>query len=106
MKNSIIDSFKSKIVIKISGRNIDNFINRLIKNHINIISMDYINYKEINICLYEKDYEKVLKLKSIYDVEEIDYSGLIKIKKLINYNKILLLSIMLGIALIYTLRPH
>ena len=103
MKNSIIDSFKSKIVIKISGRNIDNFINRLIKNHINIISMDYINYKEINICLYEKDYEKVLKLKSIYDVEEIDYSGLIKIKKLINYNKILLLSIMLGIALIYTL---
>ena len=73
MKNSIIDSFKSKIVIKISGRNIDNFINRLIKNHINIISMDYINYKEITIAKnndHNKKYE-ILLIK-LFEDENVD----------------------------------
>ena len=62
MKNNIIDIFKNKIVIKVTGKKIDSFINRIIKHEINILSMDYINRNEINIKIYEKDYEKILSI--------------------------------------------
>jgi len=103
MKNNIIDIFKNKIVLKVTGRKIDSFINRLLKNNINIIDMNYINDKEINIKIYEKDYENLLKIKSIYDIDIKGYSGLIRVKKVINYNKVLIFSILLGFALIYSL---
>lgn len=103
MKNNIINIFKNKIVLKVTGRKIDSFINRLLKNNINILDMEYINDKEINIKIYEKDYEDLLKIKSIYDIDIKGYSGLIKVRKIINYNKILIISIVLGLVLIYSL---
>ena len=48
MKNNIINIFKNKIVLKVTGRKIDSFINRLLKNNINILDMEYINDKEIS----------------------------------------------------------
>ena len=103
MKNNIIDIFKNKLVLRVTGRRIDSFINRLIKNNINILSMDYVGRDEINIKIYEKDYEDILKIKSIYDINIQGYNGLIKVRKIINYNKILIISILLGFFIIYSL---
>ena len=103
MKNNIIDIFKNKLVLRVTGRRIDSFINRLIKNNINILSMDYVSRDEINIKIYEKDYEDILKITSIYDINIQGYKWLIKVRKIINYNKILIISILLGFFIIYSL---
>ena len=83
----MINIFKSKILIKVKGKNINRFIKKLIVRKINILSLKYISNNEIIIIIYKKDYKKVQKIKSIYEIFEEDTFGLIKIKKLININK-------------------
>lgn len=100
MKNKIIYDLKSKIKLNIKGKNINRFILRLHKNKIQILKCNYINKNEINIIIYEKDYQKIEELKTIYNIEKINTYGLIKIKKKININKYIIISIILGIIIL------
>lgn len=100
MKNNIIYKYKSKVKIKVVGKNIERFIKRLKSNHIELLKIEYIKYNEINILIYKEDYEKIVELKTIYDISLLDFYGIIKIQKLINLNKFLLLFVFLGIMII------
>lgn len=100
MENREIYKLKNQIKIKITGKNIDRFIKRLYKNNIEILSLRYSDRKSIIITIYYKDYDNVLKLKSIYDIKKIEYGGLIKFKKFIYKNRFLILSLLLGYFLI------
>lgn len=102
-KNSFIDGFKSKIVLKISGRNTERFIRKLASNNINLLKIKYHKRNIIEITIYKEDYEKVLKLKSIYEINIVDASGLIKIKNVFKTNKILILFLIIGISLLVLL---
>lgn len=95
----MIEKFKSKIALKIKGRNINRFIKKLTTKKINILSLNQINKNEVKIIIYKEDYEEVLKLKSIYEVLEEDVFGYIKIKKLIKLNTHLIIFILIGLAL-------
>lgn len=97
MKNSFLFKIKSSITLNIKGKNINRFLNKLIKNNIEILEVNNISYKEVNIRVYKSDIETIYKLKTVYDLNEINQSGLIKIKKIININKILLFFLFLGI---------
>lgn len=97
MKNSFLFKIKSSITLNIKGKNINRFLNKLIKNNIEILEVNNISYKEVNIRVYKSDIETIYKLKTVYDLNEINQSGLIKIKKIINVNKILLFFLFLGI---------
>lgn len=97
MKNSFLFKIKSSITLNIKGKNINRFLNKLIKNNIEILEVNNISYKEVNIRVYKADIETIYKLKTVYDLNEINQSGLIKIKKIINVNKILLFFLFLGI---------
>ena len=41
MKNNIIYKYKSKVKIKVVGKNIERFIKRLKSNHIELLKIEY-----------------------------------------------------------------
>ena len=90
----------SKIKLNVKGKNIERFIKRLKSNNIDLLKIEYIKYNEINIIIYKKDYEKLLELKTIYDVNIKDIYGIIKIREVINIYKYLILFIAIGIMLL------
>ena len=100
MKNNLIDKFQNKVKLNIKGKNIERFIKRLKTNKIDLLKIEYLKYNEINIIIYQKDYDKVLDLKTIYEIDKIDIYGIIKIKKVINVYKYILIFLALGIVLI------
>ena len=60
MKNRNMWKLNDIIEIKICGKNIHNYIKRvLIKNKIDILKLTYLNYKEVLVVLRYKDYLKV-----------------------------------------------
>lgn len=77
----------SKISLEIKGKNINRFIRRLRSNKIDILKLKYKNKNEVCIIIYKKDYEKLLKIKSIYDVTELEVFGFLKIKKIAHKNR-------------------
>lgn len=100
MVNTFIDKFKSSIKINIKGKNIKNFIKKIINNKIDIINQEYINRNEVNLIIYEKDYEKIIKQKTIYEIETLQIYGLIKIKKTIKTNKYVIVFLLIGLGII------
>ncbi len=103
MKNSFIDSFKSKIILRISGRNTERFIRKVAGKNIELLNIKYPKRNIVEITIYKEDYEKVLNLKSIYEIDIVDASGLIKIKNVFKINKILILFLLVGISLLLLL---
>ena len=103
MKNKILRFFSSNVRIKVSGRNVNNFVKRLIKNRINIIKFIPISYKEADIIIDYNDLEKVKEYKTIYDLKIVKYYGKLKILKLFKKNVFLLTFMILGFLIIYFL---
>lgn len=100
MKNKIIYNLKSKIKLNIQGKNINRFIIRLNTNKIEILKSEQKSKDEMNIIIYEKDYNKVEKLKTIYNIDKLDEYGIIKIKKQLNKNKYIIISMIIGYILL------
>lgn len=103
MKNSFLFNLRSSIVLNIKGKNVNRFINKLVKQNIDILNIRYINYKEIEIRVFKSDLEKIEKIKSIYELSEVNSYGLIKIKKILIKNKILLFFMFIGFLFILLL---
>ena len=80
----------SYLIINVKGKNISNFIKKCIQNNIDILRIKYISHNEIIIKIYSKDYEKLLKKRSIYIINIISSSGFLKIRELVILTKYLL----------------
>ena len=92
----------SYLILKVSGKNIPKFILRCKNNNINILKIEQISYKEALIKINYKDYDKLLKIKSIYDITLINNTGFLKFKELLNKHKYFLIMFTFGILfLIY-----
>ena len=103
MKNRYLENFDNIVKIKIEGKNINNYIKRLLKARINIIKLIPISYKEVHIILKYNEYKKLTKNKSIYKISIVNTYGRLKIKEIINKNKLLLFSLIIGITIIIIL---
>lgn len=90
----------SKIKLNVKGKNIERFIKRLKSNNIDLLKIEYIKYDEINIIIYKKDYEKLLDLKTIYNVNIVNIYGIIKTREVINIYKYLIIFILIGLFLL------
>ncbi len=101
MKNSILFILKSKLNLNVKGNNIERFIKRLKNNNIELLNIYYISKNEINIKIYERDYDKVISLKTIYEVNILDYYGAIKIRNSILNNKFVILAILISLIFLY-----
>lgn len=103
MKDKILKIFSSSIKIKVKGRNINNFLKRLINNNINIEKVIPISHKEIDLIINYQDLDKVLKLKTIYNIKIVRYYGKLRIIKRIKKDIFILSSLLISLLLIYTL---
>ena len=103
MKDKIFKIFSSSIKIKITGRNINNFLKRIIRNNINIIKVIPISYKEMDLIIDYKDLDKIEKLKTIYNIKIIRYYGKLRTLKRIKKNIFILSFLLIGLFLVYIL---
>lgn len=92
------------ININIRGRNVDNYLKRMIKRKINFIKVIPVNRKEVDIILKYSDYLELLKYKSVlYKVSIVEKMGILKLKDKLEVNKVLILFVILGLVLLYSL---
>ena len=90
---------KNRLKLNIKGKNINLFIKRLYDNHINIYKIEN-DDMEANIIIDQRDYEKLIKLKTIYEVTQIDIYGIIKVKKIAKKYQYILLSLFISLIFI------
>ena len=100
MKNEFFDRFKSKLKLRISGRNPNRFIHKLNFNKIEILNISNVNHNKMDIIIYKKDYERLLEIKSIYDIRKINMYGIIKLGHIINLYKYIISFFVIAIFLI------
>lgn len=103
MKDKIFRLFNSSIKIKIEGRNVDNFLRRLINNKVNIEKVIPKSYNTMYIIIDYNELDKVLRLKTIYNIKIIKYYGKLRLLKYIKKNIFILIFLLVGLLMIYTL---
>lgn len=81
MKNGFIKNIETSVDIKVEGRNIERFLKRLYSHEIPILKIKNQTYKGVIICIYEKDLETVLSLKTTYEITVLEQYGFGKLKK-------------------------
>lgn len=94
---------KNRVIVNIKGKNVDGFINRLSKNKIQLYKIKHINHNEINITINYQDYKTIKQNKTIYEINIVEYKGYTKIKKIIKKNIYFVISILIGITLLFLL---
>lgn len=103
MKNKIIDKMHSKVCVEIRGKTPERFILRLHKSKIDIIQLNKVNKEQFEIIINYADYEKLLKINTIYEIKIIKYLGMVKTKHQIFKYYHVILSILICIIGIYLL---
>ena len=103
MKDKILNTLGGSIKITVEGKNINNFIHRLIKNNINIEKVIPISYKEAHLIVDYRELVKIQKIKTIYKVKVIKYYGRLRLLKRTKRDIFLLLSLLVGVLTIYIL---
>lgn len=99
----MIYKLKSKLILKINGKNVIWFIKKLYNKKIDILGIEYKNKDEIYIKIYKKDYHKIEKIKSIYEINIQGYDGINKITKKIILYKYLFIFLIFGYILLILL---
>lgn len=100
MKNNLLNN---NVKVLVEGKNINNYIKRLIKQKIYIINLKYISYEKVEIIINYSDYLRLLDNRSIYKLKIIEKYGKIKIIDRFKKNLILTISLILGLFIIYIL---
>ncbi|MEG0025786.1 MAG: sporulation protein YqfD [Bacilli bacterium] len=93
----------SLLLVNVKGQNVERFIHRLISLNINLLLIDYVSYKEVNIKISNSDYVRIKACKSIYSLQIIDCYGFFKLKKMIKNNYFFIIAIISGIMLLVCL---
>ena len=103
MKEKIFRIFSSNIKIRVSGRNINNFIKRIIKNNIKIVKLTPRSHKEVDLIIDYNDLEEIEKYKTIYDIKIVRYYGKLHIIKFLKKNRFILLFLLLSVIIVFIL---
>lgn len=103
MKNTFLNKIESSVRVKITGKNVNNYLKRLIANKIDLIDLKYNSHNEAVVTIKYSDYLKLKTVRSIYDVKITNTYGKLRIRNKLKRSYILLSSIILGIALIILL---
>lgn len=91
---------KNLYELRITGKDPKRFIKYLINNHINVYNITY-NKDYINILVDKNNLIKIQKIKTSYKIKIIKYYGFLKYKDIFKKNKAFLLSLLIGIGLLF-----
>lgn len=88
------------LILKVTGKHNQKFIQKLYQNKINLYKIKKISKDVIYIYIKKDDLERVLKLKTIYDVEVVGSTGFIKLEEQFKKNLILIISMLICVLTI------
>jgi similar to stage IV sporulation protein len=88
------------VTIKITGKNVHNFIFYLMRMKLFVDNVKYNSDTEVTLITTFDNYKKILSLKSMYDVKVIRFHGKLRIKEIFYLNKILFIAIIFGYILL------
>ena len=91
--------FNSIYEVKISGKDVKRFVKQIYKLKIFLYEINYID-KNVYIKLDKNGYNKLLKMKTIYDIELIKVYGLERLKYLVLKNYIFFCCLLFGFCLL------
>ena len=91
------------VLVKIEGKNVNNYIKWLIKNKINIINLNVIKYNELHIIIDYNDYNKLTKYSRTFKVTIIKKYGKLRLLDIIKNNFIMISSLILAIIFLFLL---
>ncbi len=97
MKNGFIELFENKIIIEIKGKNINRFLKRLVAERIDLLDIKYFNKNKVKVKIRASDYDRVKKVKTIYEISIVDLRGFLKIKRVFKTNFFLIVFFFIGI---------
>lgn len=100
MNQSLLSYWEDVILVEIKGKNIDRFLSIVYQAKIPILDLKKINRKQVQLKILGKDYERLLKIKTINEVYIVRTYGKLKLKLLIKKNKVLLFSLLIGYLLL------
>ena len=100
MENNFFKKFHDIVKVEVTGRNVDNYIKKLIKSKINIIKLTKKSYKKVYIYVTYEDYLKLKQMKTIYEIKIIDKLGGLKIKEFIRKNIVMFISLIVAIFIL------
>lgn len=103
MKNFLFQRLRGRLKLRISGKNIERFIHRLMGQNIELLRIWYPKRDVVEIEVYSEDYERIEELKTIYDVAIIGSYGILSFRKRIRFYKELLLSLTISFCFLLLL---
>lgn len=93
----------SRVKIEVVGKNINNYINRLIRENISILSLNIMGYDKAFIVIKYSDYLKLINRRSIYKINIINRYGLLRLRNIIKKGYIFITCFIIGIIIIILL---
>ena len=96
MENKYLKRLDKIVKIKVSGRNVYRFIDRLVKDKVYIYDLKIINIKNVIIKISYDDYLILKDKKSIYDIDLLDVYGKLKIKKYFKEHYVFIIFLIIG----------
>lgn len=103
MENRFLDKLSKIISIKVKGKNIYYFVNKVIKKNIKIYDLIIINYKEAIIKIKYEDYVWLEKNKTIYEIEKMNNYGTLWLIEHFKKYYIFMFFIMFGLVTLFFL---
>ena len=100
MENNFFKKFQDIVKVEVTGRNIDNYIKKIIKSKINIIKLTKKNYKKAYIYVRYEDFLKLKQMKNIYEIKITDKLGGLKIKEFLKRNIVMFVSLILALLIL------
>lgn len=100
MDNNWLNKFKTTVKVRVSGKNIERFLKRLVSLNIELLEIEYLKYNEISIVIYKEDLSRIEEIKTIYDIEIISFYGFSRYKNFLLKNKIIISIIVLSFLFI------
>lgn len=94
------------ILVKVEGKNVNNYLRWLIKNKINIIKLNIVSYNKLLIIIDNKDYELLTKYSKTYTVTILKRYGRLKIIYSIKNNIVIIIALITSIFFIYYLSNY
>ncbi|MFA5410147.1 MAG: sporulation protein YqfD [Bacilli bacterium] len=96
MNRLFFNYLEGLVILEIKGKKIDRFLSYLYKMKVCLLQIKHVDRQHIEIKILKHDLEKIINMKTTYEINIIGYGGKLRLKEGIKKNCFLLLSLLIG----------